>query len=67
MPNRAECFYGYKTLPDSFSTTMCVHPIHLMSRICTRQIRARCPFFKPASVPNAIPADRKGGDRHADV
>lgn len=65
MPNRAKCFYGDGTLPDS--STACMHPEYpLMSRICTRQIRARCPFFKSASVPNAIPADRKGDDRHDD-
>ena len=65
MPNRAKCFYGRETLLDF--NTMCLHPARpLMSEVCTRQIWARCPFFKPASVPNIIPADRKGDDRHAD-
>lgn len=65
MPNRAKCFHGHEMLNGGMT---CLYPEYpVVSGVCTRQVRARCPFFKPASVPNAIPADRKGDDRHADT
>lgn len=62
MPDRTKCFYGRGVSP----TYICEFRPRLVL-VCTRMVRANCPFFKPASVPNAIPADRKGDDRHADT
>lgn len=68
MPDRTKCFYGRGVPPDARFPVVCMCEFRpRLVLTCTRLVRAGCPFFRPASVPNAIPADRKGDDRHADT
>lgn len=64
MPDRTKCFHERVT-PSGDSRIMCgfqpslTSPLDTPLMVCTRSLRSWCPFFKPASMPNAFSAGGK--------